>query len=118
MVKGCRDNSRDTQRFSHNVLFRSTCLEFELHTNTTGYQPWLNSTKLAEFITPTMALFAIQLLRTLKKGDIIMFAMGSSCPDRVAPRADRCLGGQFACAPMCYGVFSTIVDVTNGGCGC
>ena len=46
-----------------------------------------------------------------KNGDIIMFAMGSSCPDRVAPRADRCLGGQFACAPMCYGVFSTIVDV-------
>jgi hypothetical protein len=47
-----------------------------------------------------------------------MFAMGSSCPDRVAPRADRCLGGQFACAPMYYGVFSAIVDVTNGGCEC
>ena len=37
------------------------------------------------------------------------------------PFLDRCLGGQFACALMCYGVFSTIVDVTNGclggGCG-
>ncbi len=69
----------------------------------------------------TMALFANTTAADFKKGDIIMFAMGSSCPDRVAPRADRCLGGQFACAPMCYGVFSTIVDVTNGclggGCG-
>ena len=35
------------------------------------------------------------------------------------PRADQCLGGQFACAPMSYLMFSTIVDVTNnGGCGC
>ena len=41
-----------------------------------------------------------------------MFAMRSSSPGQVAPRADRCLGGQFACAPMCYVVFSTIVDVT------
>ena len=49
-----------------------------------------------------------------KKGDIIMFAMGSSSPGRVAPQADQCLGGQFACAPMYCGVFSTIVDVTNG----
>jgi hypothetical protein len=65
-----------------------------------------------------MALFANTTAADFKKGDIIMIAMGSSCPDRVAPRADRCLGGQFACAPMCYGVFSTIVDVTNGGCGC
>ena len=47
-----------------------------------------------------------------------MFAMVSSCSDRVAVRADRCLGGQFACTPMYYGVFSAIVDVTNGGCGC
>ena len=59
-----------------------------------------------------MALFANTTAADFKKGDIIMFAMGSSCPDRVAPRADRCLGGQFACAPMCYVVFSTIVDVT------
>jgi hypothetical protein len=61
-----------------------------------------------------MALFANTTAADFKKGDIIMFAMGSICPD-------RCLGGQFACAPICYGVFSTIVDVTNGclggGCG-
>jgi hypothetical protein len=50
-----------------------------------------------------MAFFANTTAADFKKGDIIMFAMGSSCPDRVAPRADRCLGGQFACAPMCYG---------------
>ena len=55
-----------------------------------------------------MALFAITTAADLKKGDIIMFAMGPSSPDRVAPRADRCLGGQFACAPMYSGVFSTI----------
>ena len=58
-----------------------------------------------------MALFANITAADLKKGDIIMFAMGSSSPGRVAPRADRCLGGQFACAPMYYGVFSAIVDV-------
>jgi hypothetical protein len=40
-----------------------------------------------------------------------MFAMGSSSPGRVAPRADRCLGGQFACAPMSYSMFLTIVNV-------
>jgi hypothetical protein len=54
-----------------------------------------------------MALFANTTAADFKKGDIIMFAMGSSSPDRVASRADRCLGGQFACAQMCYGVFST-----------
>ena len=69
-----------------------------------------------------MALFANTTAADFKKGNIIMFAMGSSSPDRVASsRADGCLGGQFACAPKCYGVFSTIVDVTNGclggGCG-
>ena len=50
-----------------------------------------------------------------------MFAMGSSSRYRVDPRADQSLGGQFACAPMYYRVFSAIVDVTNGclggGCG-
>jgi len=55
-----------------------------------------------------MALFANTTAADFKKGDIIMFAMGSSSRDRVAPRADRCLGGQFACAPMYYGVFSTM----------
>jgi hypothetical protein len=64
-----------------------------------------------------MALFANTTAADFKKGVIIMFAMGSSFRDRVASRADRCLGGQFACAPMCYGVFSTIVEVTNGGVG-
>jgi len=57
----------------------------------------------------------------LKKGSIIMFDMGSSSPGRVAPRADQCLGGQFACASMSYSMFSTIVDTTQGclggGCG-
>jgi hypothetical protein len=68
-----------------------------------------------------MALFANTTAADFKKGDIIMFAMGSSSPKQVAPRADRCLGGQFACAPMYYGVFSAIVDTTQfclgGGCG-
>jgi len=64
-----------------------------------------------------MALFANTTAADFKKGDIIMFAMGSSSPERVAPRADRCLGGQFACAPMYYGVFSTIVDTTQGRLG-
>ncbi len=68
-----------------------------------------------------MALFANTTAADFKKGDVIMFAMGSSSPERVAPQADRCLGGQFACAPMYYGVFSTIVDTTQvclgGGCG-
>ncbi len=64
-----------------------------------------------------MALFANATAADFKKGNIIMFAMGSSFPERVALRADGCLGGQFACSPMYYGVFSTIVDVTNGGCG-
>jgi len=65
-----------------------------------------------------MALFANITAADLKKGDNIMFAMGSSSPGRVAPQADRCLGGQFACAPMYYGVFLAIVDVTNSGYGC
>ena len=30
----------------------------------------------------------------------------------------KMLGCQFACAPMYYGVFSAIADVTNDGCGC
>jgi len=56
----------------------------------------------------------------MAKGNNILAsdAMGSSSPARVALQADRCLGGQFASVPMYYGVFSTIVDVTNGGCGC
>ena len=49
--------------------------------------------------------------------DDAMFAMVSSCPARVAVRADRCLGGQFSCAPMYYGVYFPIVDVQNGGRG-
>ena len=55
-----------------------------------------------------------------KMGNIIMFAMVSSSPFQVAPQADRCLGGQFACALMYYAMFWTIVDVTNGclGVGC
>ena len=61
-----------------------------------------------------MALFADITAADFNKGDIIMFAMGSSCQERVAPRADQSLGGQFACAPMYYGVFSAIVDVTYG----
>ncbi len=64
-----------------------------------------------------MALFANTSAAYFKKGNIIMFAMGSSSPGRVAPKADRCLGGQFACAPMYYGVFLVIVNVTNGCLG-
>jgi hypothetical protein len=47
--------------------------------------PKLNSAKVAEFSKPTMALFANINAADLKKGDIIMFAMGSSSPGRVAP---------------------------------
>ena len=61
-----------------------------------------------------MALFANTTAAEFKKGDIIKYAMWSSSPKRVPPRADRCLGGQFVCAPMYYGVLSTIVNVTNG----
>jgi hypothetical protein len=55
-----------------------------------------------------------------KMGDIIMFAMVSSSPNQVPPRVDRCLEGQFACAPMYNPMFSAIVNVTNGcsGGGC
>jgi hypothetical protein len=49
-----------------------------------------------------MALFANTTAADFKKGDIIMFAMGSSCPDRVAPRADRCLGVNLL-VPRCRG---------------
>ena len=41
-----------------------------------------------------MAFFVNTTAADFKKGDIIMFAMGSSSRDRVASRADRCLGGQ------------------------
>jgi hypothetical protein len=64
-----------------------------------------------------MALFDNTTAADFKKGNIIMFAMVSSCQERVDPRADQSFGGQFACAPMYYGVFLTIVDATNGGCG-
>jgi hypothetical protein len=47
-----------------------------------------------------------------------MFIMVSSSQLQVAPRADRHLGGQLACAAMYYGVFSTIVNITKGGRGC
>jgi len=46
-----------------------------------------------------MALFANTTAADFKKGDIIMFAMGSSSPGQVA---------------MYYGLFSTIVDVVVG----
>jgi len=81
------------------------------------WSPWLNSAKVAEFSKPTIVLFANITAADFKKGNIIMFAMVSSCPERVDPRADQSLGGQFACAPMYYGVFSTIIDVTYGSWG-
>ncbi len=43
--------------------------------------------------------------------------VSSSC-FQVAPRAEGGLGGRLACAAMYYGVFSTIVNITKGGCGC
>jgi hypothetical protein len=68
-----------------------------------------------------MPLFANITAADLKKGNIIMFAMGSSSPGQVPPRAEQCLGGQFACTPMSYLMFSAIVDTTQGclggGCG-
>jgi hypothetical protein len=69
---------------------------------------------VAEFSKPTMALFANTTAADLKKGNIIMFTMGSSSPGQVAPQADRYLGGQFVCAPMFYSIFLTVVDGTNG----
>jgi hypothetical protein len=49
-----------------------------------------------------------------------MYAMvsNSNCPKRVPPRVDQCLEEQFACALMSYLIYLTIVDVTNGSCGC
>ncbi len=44
--------------------------------------------------------------------------MVSSSHFQVATQADRDLGGRLACAAMYYGVFSTIVNITKGGCGC
>ena len=49
--------------------------------------------------------------------DDTMFFMVSSCSARVAVRADRCLGAQFSCAQVHYGVFFFIVDVQIGGWG-
>ena len=82
------------------------------------WSPWLNSAKVSEFSKPTMALFANITSANLKKGDIIMFAMVSSCWEQVDPWAYRCLGGQFVCAPMYYGVFLTIFNVTMAVGGC
>ena len=67
-----------------------------------------------------IALFTNITTAYFKMGNIIMFAIVSSSHDQAAPRADQCLGGQFACAPMYYAMFWTIVDVTNGclGGGC
>ncbi len=64
-----------------------------------------------------MALFANITAADIKKRNIIMFAMVSSCPDQVDPWADQILGDQFACNPVYYGVFLTIVYVTNVGWG-
>ncbi len=47
-----------------------------------------------------------------------MFIMVSSSRFQVATQADGGLEGQFACTPMYYGVFSTIVNITKGRCGC
>ncbi len=65
-----------------------------------------------------MALFNYLNAANLKKGDNIMFIMVSSSCFQVATRVDGGLGGQLACATMYYGVFSTIVNITKGGCGC
>ena len=64
-----------------------------------------------------MALFANIPAADFKKGNIIMFAMVSSSPDRVASRANQCLGGQFACAPMYYAMFwaSLMSQMVVGG---
>ncbi len=48
----------------------------------------------------------------LRMVDDAMFAMVSSCSVQVAVRADRCLGGQFLCAAMYYGVFVVMVDMS------
>jgi hypothetical protein len=65
-----------------------------------------------------MALFDNLIAANLKKGNDIMFIMVSSSCFQVATRADGGLGGQLACAPMYYGVFLTIVNITKGSCGC
>ncbi len=65
-----------------------------------------------------MALFDNLIAADLKMGNDIMFIMVSSSHFQVATRADGGLGGQLACAPMNYGVFLTIVNITKGGCGC
>ncbi len=65
-----------------------------------------------------MALFDNLIAADLKKGNDIMFIMVSSSRSQVPPRADGGLGGELACAAMYYGVFSTIANITKGGCGC
>jgi hypothetical protein len=65
-----------------------------------------------------MALFDNLIAANLKKGNNIMFIMVSSSRFQVAIGADGGLGGQLACAAMYFGVFSTIVNITKGGCGC
>jgi hypothetical protein len=65
-----------------------------------------------------MALFDNLIAADLKKGNDIMFIMVSSYRFQVATQTDGGLGGQLACAAMYYGVFSTIVNITKGGCGC
>jgi hypothetical protein len=65
-----------------------------------------------------MALFDKLIVADLRKGDDIMFIMVSNSCFQVATQADGCLGGQLACAAMYFGVFSAIVNITKGGCGC
>jgi hypothetical protein len=65
-----------------------------------------------------MALLDNLIAADLKKGDDIMFIMVSSFCFQVATRADGGLGGQLSCAAMYNGVFSTIINIAKGGCGC
>jgi hypothetical protein len=73
---------------------------------------------MADFSKPMMALFHNLVAADFKKSDNIMFIMVSSSCFQVATQADGGLGGQLACATMYYWVFSTIVNITKGGCGC
>ncbi len=109
----------------HNSAFNEVLLQLKLYWaydffiySTGSLAGYLDLAKVADFNKPMMALFDNLIAADLKKGNNIMFIMVSGCCFQVAPQADGGLGGQLACAGMYYGVFSTILNITKGGCGC
>jgi hypothetical protein len=65
-----------------------------------------------------MALFDNLIAADLKKGKDIMFIIVPSSRFQLATQAGGGLGGQLACTAIYYGEFLTIVNITQGSCGC